>query len=163
MYDFSDVFIEKYKPVRHEKRFLEMYDQAFIELEDEIPQFNNAKKQSSESLKKDCMFDKTIFIYKKGDNIAGFCMYQKIADYSGHFFMVLLDFVDKKYRGIGRKCRIALGKEFCKTARKVVLSINKNNLNSLNSFKKVASNYGNGYAEYEEVNDSTLLITCFFT
>ena len=126
----------KYKLFKHSKIFDDLYNEACKQLISEKTLTQNDISHVEKSIKK-CKFEEKILFYQKDNQIIGFCIYDIIDDYC----IVILDFVQKKYKGGGRKCRELFAKEF-KNKKGIKLSVNINNFNSFNSLNRLEKSIG---------------------
>jgi len=129
MYD-----IEKFKPVVHYEKFKQMYDAAINKLCDEIGNYSEHKVQAIDFHKESCVFDKTILIYKRKDEIIGFCMYVSVDEYN---VFIVLDYVSNKFLGAGRSCREKVFYYFKDKCAELKFVIHAKNHLSKNSIKRL--------------------------
>jgi hypothetical protein len=147
--------VENFKPVKDLSTFESMYLKAL----DKIKKESEQKRQLFDSYKKSCVFNKSIFIYKKNNETVGFCMYEKTED---EFFLIF-DYAEK---GAGRKCRTELVNVLKKITPEFKFFVSKSNFLSKNSVKKVYKKHFNSLFLREENDNSVngyIIYTAIFT
>lgn len=141
--------VENFKPVKDLSTFESMYLKAL----DKIKKESEQKRQLFDSYKKSCVFNKSIFIYKKNNETVGFCMYEKTED---EFFLIF-DYAEK---GAGRKCRTELVNVLKKITPEFKFFVSKSNFLSKNSVKKVyKKHFNNAFLRQEDDNSVNGYIT----
>lgn len=134
----------KYKIFNHSKVFDDLYYEACKQLISENTLTQHDVCRVEKSIKK-CKFEEKILFYQKNNQIIGFCIYDIIDDYC----VIILDFVQKKYKGGGRKCRELIAKEF-KNKKGIKLSVNIKNFNSFNSLNKLEKSIGKSFSQIKK-------------
>lgn len=129
------IHIEELRSLKQLQVFEENFTDC-IEILSKILSDEQVKNNKLIKDKQSCIFNKTIFIYYLNNKIIGFCMYQNIKNVC----LIYLDYVNKKFKGCGRKCRGLVYKYIKKNffyINEIVFFIYKKNYLSVNSVQKI--------------------------
>lgn len=139
--------IELFKPVKHLIAFENMFPEALEELQKSSSTDIESKKTLINQHKKNCLFNKKIFMYVDEDTPIGFCMYEEAESFDTKTIFLIFDFVDKKHRGKGRYCRKEIIEYFsdkCDELKFTVDTFNFLSINSVNKLNKMFAGTGVG-------------------